>query len=143
MWETRAVIAGLLMNKDLVASLQALRRDPAVVGTLYQQLFEATLLVLVVDPAAEPRHMSFLTYPSADATRELPVFRCHGRVLLQRLLSESDAQAVAVNGRELWPRMLDIVETGACEVAIDAGEDHGIRINREILLGMVNSFGKT
>src|SRR5690348_6025389 len=135
--------AGLPMNDKLVASLQPLRRDPAVVVTLYRQLFEANLVALVADPAAEPRHMSFLTYPSADGIRELPVFTSDGRAVLQRLLGESDARTAAVNGRELWPRVLDMVETGVCEVEVDPGENHSLRISREILLGMVRSFSKS
>ena len=49
---------------------------------------------------------------------------------------------VKVGGEEMWPRLLDVVRTGDCEVAVDPGEKHGVRITREMILGMANTYGR-
>src|SRR5947208_2075606 len=129
------------MNDDLVANLQALRRDPAVVVNLYKQLFNARLVALVTDPTVPLKSLSFLTYPTPDGIRELPVFTSGERTILSRLEADGGARRVELDGTGFWLRMLDVVRTGECEVAVDAGEEYGIRITREILLGMVNQYG--
>jgi hypothetical protein len=42
----------------------------------------------------------------------------------------------------LWKRLLDIVVTGQCEVAIDPMEAHGIRLTREMILSMVSKYSE-
>jgi hypothetical protein len=129
------------MNERLLVSLQALRRDPAVVFTLYRQLFDATLIVLVADAGVCLEEMAFLEYPTVTGIRELPVFTNHERPLLRRLETENKATRIEIEGPELWPKMLDFVHKGECEVAVDPGESHSIAVDRELLLGIVKTRG--
>jgi hypothetical protein len=123
---------------DLLDVLKGLRSDPARVIDLYRLLYEASLLAFVqrgTESSLESH--SFLTYPTPDATRELPLFTRREYVLDDLA---SYASIVEVEGPRLWPRMLDIVETGKCEVAIDPGRSHGIRLTREMILGMTATY---
>jgi hypothetical protein len=87
--------------------------------------------------------MAFLTYPAEDRVRELPAFTSANRTLLSQLQHNCDGVAcLEVRGEDMWPRMLDIIQTGHCEVAVDPGEQHGVRITREMILGMVNTYGR-
>jgi hypothetical protein len=130
-----------MMNEDLVASLQALRSDPAIVVTLYRQLFDATLIVLVDDARVNLQDIGFLAYPTGDRTHEIPVFTSPERPLLRRLESENGATRLEIKGHDLWSRLLDLVVSDDCEVAADPGEPHSIAINRELLLGIVKTRG--
>ncbi|MFN8350621.1 MAG: hypothetical protein U0U25_04065 [Flavobacteriales bacterium] len=82
--------------------------------------------------------MVFLTYDTIDGVRELPVFTEEEFIL--RDLSD-EAEHVLINGVELWSRLSDVVETGKCEVGVDAGQSHGIRLNKEMLIGMLAMYG--
>lgn len=74
--------------------------------------------------------------------RELPAFTNQDRKLLAELASQlADVEILQVDGKRLWTRMLDIVKTSVYEVAIDPGESHGIRLTKEMILGMVNKYG--
>ena len=85
--------------------------------------------------------MAFLTYPTADRIRELPVFTAPDRATLAQLAAESGAKTVEVDGISLWPRLLDIVKTGETEAAVDAGENYSIRLNLQMILTMVRVHG--
>jgi hypothetical protein len=130
------------MNEELAQTLQALRSDPAVVVTLYGQLFDATLIVLVADASENLRDTAFLMYPTRDGIREIPIFTSHERWLLRQLEKESGATRLEVKGPDLWSRLVDLVQRGECEAAVDPGEDYGIAINRELLLGIVSTKGR-
>jgi type III secretion system (T3SS) SseB-like protein len=130
------------MNEELAKSLEALRRDPAVVVTLYRQLFDAILIALVADANVSLREIAFLTYPTGDGIAEVPVFTNHERPLLRQLEKENGATRLEISGSELWPKLLDFVQSGECEIAVDPGEHHSIAINRELLLGIVKTKGR-
>jgi hypothetical protein len=53
-----------------------------------------------------------------------------------------DSLYVSIPGDVLWKRLLDIVVTGQCEVAIDPMEAHGIRLTREMILSMVSKYSE-
>lgn len=124
---------------ELLDTLRTLRSDPSRAVVLYEQLFRASFFVLV--KSGSEAHLEshlFLTYPTIDDIRELPVFTLRKFVLEDLAV---DAVLVQVDGPRLWFRMLDIVKTGECEVAIDPGQVHGIRLNREMILGMTSAYG--
>jgi hypothetical protein len=129
------------VNEELVATLEALRGDPAAAVELYDQLLAARLLALVQDPHAPLASMLFLTYDTPDGVRELPLFTSPAATLLADLQEQSGAAAVEFEGPVLWRRLLDVIDTGHCEAAVDPGEARGVRINREAALGMVSSAG--
>ncbi|WP_233840425.1 SseB family protein [Dyella sp. 2HG41-7] len=119
----------------LVDTLQKLRSDPSRVVVLYQQLAEAQFWVLV---KAGTEHnvaaMHFLSYPADNKVHELPLFT-HREFVLS--LNAPQATLALVPGHLLWPRLLDIIKTGQCEAAVNPGQTHGIRLTREMILGMV------
>jgi hypothetical protein len=41
----------------------------------------------------------------------------------------------------LWIKLLDVIENAKCQVAIDPGQPHGIRLTKEMVLGMISSYG--
>jgi len=132
------------MNKSLIKTLCDFRNDVTLVIGLYQQLFNSRFCVLAKKPAEDLQTMLFLTYPTKDGIRELPVFTEPHRDLLLNLSTELlDAITIEIDGKDLWPKMLDIVKTDECEVAIDPGEHYGIRLTQEMILGMVCQYGTT
>jgi hypothetical protein len=128
------------MNTGLLETLKALCSDPSRAIDLYQQLFTASLFSLVQEGSEKTLNSSlFLTYPCGGDIRELPVFTRQEYVLTE---IPDDAILIQYAGPLLWKRLLEIVETGRCEAAIDPGQPHGIRLNREMILGMVIKYGK-
>lgn len=127
------------MNESLIHTLRELKADPTVAIRLYEELFSSAFYALVrVGTGSSLTSMVFLTYDTIDGVRELPVFTEEEFIL--RDLSD-EAEHVLINGVELWSRLSDVVETGKCEVGVDAGQSHGIRLNKEMLLGMLAMYG--
>jgi SseB protein N-terminal domain len=130
------------VNDDLVESLIILKRDPTIVVRLYEQVFRGRFFALVADPAAPISSIAFLSYPSANGIRCIPLFTSVSRRLLSELKTEAgNPRAVEFDGPLLWSRMLEIIRTGGCEVELDPGESHGIRLTKEMILGMVSTYG--
>ena len=127
-------------NAELLRLLRRLRADPTLTVPLHECLFSAQLWALIEAPAPIT-DMSFLSYPARDGLRELPVFTAEDRPLLRQLAAESSALPTEVAGPAFWPRMLDVAKTGECEVAVDPGEAHGIRVSLQMALGMVQMYG--
>jgi hypothetical protein len=124
-------------NEELIATLERLVTDKTATVQLYDQLPLGTFYALVADPSASIQNMSFLTYDSNEA-RELPLFTSESRQLLADLSDQAPvASIVRLNGLTLWRRLLEVTEKGVIEAAIDPGEPHGIRVPREMILGMV------
>jgi hypothetical protein len=127
----------MTIQDALVDTLQNIKADPSRVVVLYEQLAQAQFLALV---RSGTQHdvglMQFLTYPSRSDIHELPLFSRQEFVLP---LEAPEAVQVSVPGNLLWPRLLNIIETGKCEAAVDPGQNHGIRLTREMVLGMVTS----
>ena len=118
--------------------MRALRSDPARAAELYAQLYVATFLAVVRSGSEQALAQAlFLTYPTQDKIRELPLFTRREFVLPNL---PADSVLISVSGPALWPRLLDIVKTGECEAAVNPGEKHGIRLKREMILGMVSKY---
>jgi hypothetical protein len=127
------------VNSQLIETLKALPADPARAIDLYPQLFRASLLVLIQEGSDDSLGSSlFLTYPSAGGIQESPVFTQQEYVIEDVL---GDSVLIEFPGPPLWKRLLDIIKTGRCEAAVDPGQPHGIRLNREMVLGMVANLG--
>jgi hypothetical protein len=124
---------------ELLETLQALRSDPSRAIELYRQLYHESFFAFVKSgsEATLEAHL-FLTYPSSGDVRELPLFTLRDFVLDG--LSD-EALLINIKGPQLWPRLLEIIETGKCEAAVDPGQSHGIRLNREMILGMTVQYG--
>jgi hypothetical protein len=127
------------MTTALIETLNGLQTDPTLVVNLYKQLFDATFFALVQEGTEKSLDtMQFLTYSTTDNIRELPLFT-DDKFILQNLAR--DAKTIKLGGTQFWTRLLDIIETGKCEVAINAGQAHGIRLNKEMILGMIGMYG--
>jgi hypothetical protein len=127
------------MNSDLVGTLKALSTDPARVVDLYRQLYAGSFVVPVQEGSERDLGTAlFVTYPCPDGARELPVFTSLDYVLKDMPI---EVVLVTVNGNALWPRLLELVRTAKCEVAVDPGQVHGIRLRETMILGMIRSHG--
>jgi hypothetical protein len=122
----------------LLHTLKALPTDPSRIADLYSQLYAASFIAFVQEGSESDLGSAlFLTYPTQDQMRELPLFTSR-EFLLPNF--PADAVAISISGSELWPRLLDIVKTGECEAAVDPGQKHGIRLKREMILGMISMY---
>lgn len=126
------------MSEELISTLQSLRNDPTRVVVLYEQLARSDFVALVRSGTEhEVASMQFLTYPSSGGVQELPLFTRSEFVLA---FEAAGAVSVTVPSNLLWSRLLDIIKTGECEAAVDPGQVHGIRLNKEMVLGMVSTY---
>ena len=127
--------------RALLSTLRALRAEPARAAELYPQLYAASFFALVeAGSEGSPEAFSFLTYACADATRELPVFTRREYKLDSM---PADAVLIGVPGPVLWPRLLTVVDWASCNVAVDPGQPHGIRLTEPMVLGMVSKYTKS
>jgi hypothetical protein len=125
------------MADTLFETLRRLPAEPAEVVDLYGQLYAAEFFVFVrAGTEHSVQAMEFLTYDCADQIQELPIFTATDFVLK---LDAPGAVLIKLSGPVLWPRLLDIIQTRVCEAAVDPVQPHGIRLNVEMILGMVNS----
>jgi hypothetical protein len=126
------------MTKTLLEILKGLPYDPSLAVELYKQLYESMFIALI-DQGTENNinTMAFLTYPTEDGTRELQIFTDSSYVLE---LDKEKSCTVEIPGHLLWPRLLQIIESEVCEVAVDPGQEHGIRLNKNMILGMVSKY---
>ena len=128
------------MIDELLDTLRALKSDPGRAVELYQQLYGESFFALVqAGSEANLQSHLFLNYPTADGLRELPLFTKREFVFPDM---PAEAFLVKINGPLLWPRLLDIVETRKIEAAVDPGQAHGIRLTREMILGMTAQYGQ-
>lgn len=128
------------MIDELFDTLRALRSDPRRAVELYEQLYWESFFALVqAGSETDLQSHLFFNYPTADGLRELPLFTKR-EFILQGL--SDDALALQINGPQLRPRLLDIVETGKIEAAVDPGQPHGIRLTREMILCMTVQYGQ-
>lgn len=126
------------MNEKLIDTLLRLPSDPTVVVDLYAQLFEGHFWVLA-DSAEKIEAVQFLTYPTTDSARELPIFTHTDRRVLADLKRQVPAAHVQeVEGAQFWLRTLMLLEADSFFVAVDPGEEHGIRLTKEMILGMIS-----
>jgi hypothetical protein len=122
----------------LLDTLKALPTDPSRVVDLYSQLYAASFIAFVqAGTEANLGSALFLTYPTQDKIRELPLFTSREFVIPN---FPAEAVPITIPGSALWPRLLDIVKTGDCEAAVDPGQEHGIRLKREVILGMILEY---
>ena len=131
------------MNGGLSETLRGLRKDPALAAILYEQLFAGRFWAMVANSDVPIESLFFLTYASSGGVSELPIFTKRASPVAERLAAgPTNPMFIELSGESLWPRMLDIVRTGQVEVAVDPGEEHGIRLTREAILGMVRKYGQ-
>ena len=124
----------------LTKTLNELKTNPAVVVELYKLLFEAEYFAIVRKGTEELLNRTeFLTYETEDSVHELPLFTAD-TLIIQNLLNE-ETSVIHIAGQPLWSRLLDLVETGKCEVAIDPEQGYSIRLTKEMILGMISSYG--
>src|SRR5262249_311165 len=118
---------------------KALPTEPARVVDLYPQLYAGTFVVPVQEGSeSDLGTAAFWIYPSTDGVRELPVFTGHDSLLAN---VPPDTPLIAVNGEALWPRLLELVRAEQFQVAVDPGQSHGIRVSKEVILGMLSAYG--
>jgi hypothetical protein len=129
------------MNETAIDILKKLKNDPTYAIQLYEELYSAKFLTLVrPDSERDLETMEFLTYPTVDEVAELPIFTSPDFVID---FPSMPTTTVEVAGEKLWPRLLEVVKTGSLEVAVDPGQHHGIRLNNQMILGMISMYAKT
>ena len=127
------------MNHRLKEILSGLATNPSLVVDLYEELFNGSYFGFVRKGTEERWNtIEFLTYDSKDHIRELPLFTQIDSVFPDQ---PADSHLVEISGQELWEKLLTIVETGKCEVAIDPSQAQGIRLTKEMILGMISKYG--
>jgi hypothetical protein len=125
------------MNERIIQILKNIQTDKRYVIQL-EELYKAKFLTLIrAGSEKELASMEFLTYPTEDNIAELPIFTAK-----EFLLHFASIKSIMVEleGEKLWRRLLEIVQSGTLEVAIDPGQNHGIRINKEMILGMISMY---
>jgi hypothetical protein len=126
------------MSDTLLNILKALSKDPTLAIELYREIFESSFFSFVRNGTEENWNtLEFLTYDTSDDIKELPLFTHKTFVFMEHPF---DAIIVEVFGESLWDKLLNIVETGKCEAAINPGQSFGIRLTREMILGMVSKY---
>lgn len=127
------------MNPDLLKTLKALPTDPSRVVDLYFQLYNGSFVVPVQEGSeTDIGTAMFLIYPTPDGIRELPIFTSRDYALTNL---PDGVVFVTVIGAVLWPRLLHVIrEAGECQVAVDPGQSHGIRLGDSMILGMISSY---
>jgi SseB protein N-terminal domain len=124
---------------SLLDTLNNLVTDKTIVVHLYKQLFESEFIALVRKGTENTlSEMEFLTYYSDDGIRELPLFT-DSKFVIKDL--DPNSVEVKVGNQALWERLCDLIETSKCELAINPGQPHGIRINKEMIFGMISMYG--
>ncbi|MEJ7911612.1 MAG: SseB family protein [Chitinophagaceae bacterium] len=127
------------MPETLIKILKGLQSDPTLAIGPYKEIFENSFFALVrKDTENSFETMEFVTYATEDNLTELPLFT-HENFIFNSY--PKDAVEVRVLGEQLWGKLLTIVETGKCEAAINPGQTHGIRLTREMILGMFVKYG--
>jgi len=128
------------MIDELLNTLRALKSDPGRAVELYEQLYRESFFALVLaGSVGNLQSYLFLNYPTVDGLQELPLFTKREFVLPGM---PDEALLVQIKGPDLWRRLLDVVETRKLEAAVDPGQPHGIRLTREMILGMTAQYGQ-
>ena len=127
------------MATNLIEILDNLRTDPTWATQLYNVLYDSTFFVLV-RPGTEENveKMEFVIYPTEDGINELPIFTSYDFVIT---FPDVQLFVAEINGKLLWPRLLEIIEPEISEVAVNPGQNHGIRLNNSMILGMISMYG--
>lgn len=127
-----------LMPENLLQTLYDLINDKTVVVRLYQEIFSSNFFTLIKAGTNDTwDKILFCVYDTADEITAIPLFT------KEEFIFENypeDAVRIEIWGQPFWEKLLTIVETGKCEIEIDPGQPHGIRLNKEILLGMVGQY---
>lgn len=127
------------MSETLTRTLQDLITDKTVVVRLYEEIFVSRFFTLIkTGPNDRWDKVSFLAYETTDKISAIPLFTDESFIFGSY---PDTATKVEIWGQPLWEKLLTIVETGKCEIEIDPGQPHGIRLTKEILLGMIAQYG--
>ena len=126
------------MSESLLEILQNLRSNPALVVNLYQKLFEHSYYAFVQTGSfVTCNTMKYLTYETADRIQELPLFTQEEFIFEN---TPENASLIEISGLEFWQHLLTVIKTGECEAAIDPGQNHGIRLTKEMILSMILQY---
>lgn len=127
------------MSETLIQTLRELITDKTVVVRLYQEVFYSRFFTFIKGGEIDTwDNIFFCIYDTSDKITAIPLFT--NEEFAFDIYSEN-AVRVEIWGQPFWEKLLTIVETGNCEIEIDPGQPHGIRINKEMLLGMVAQYG--
>ena len=127
------------MASSLNEILFNLRSDPTLAIKLYEELYISKFFVLI-RPGTQHKVelMEFVTYQSEDEIKELPIFTSNDFIIE---FPDAQYSIVEVNGKVLWPRLLEIIKPGISEVSVNPGQNHCIRLNNSMILGMISMYG--
>ncbi len=126
------------MSNKLTQILKELENDPTLVIQLYEALYYSDFIALIRSELQQKiDSMEFLTYTTEDGVNELPIFTEEEFILN---FSSMQPFTITIKGILLWPRLLQIIEPGVCEVAVNPGQSHGIRLNNSMILGMISKY---
>lgn len=124
---------------ELLKTLKGLVSDPTLVLQLYEQLLKSSFYVLV-RPGTEAalEQMEFITYATRDGIDELPIFTD-----IKFIPNDfyKNSKIVQKSGQLFWKRLLDVIEDINCQIAVDPLQTHGIRLTKEMILGMIYKYG--
>lgn len=121
---------------SLVDLLIKFKTDPTVVVELYPQLAVASFTI-IVRKDLDPETIEFRVYPSKKDISCVPLFTSRQTVLPELL--DKTSETMNIRGPELWGILADLTaQDEKLEIELDPGQNHGIRIGRTVLLGILH-----
>lgn len=128
------------MQHSLIEILIELKTNPSVVVELYEKIFCSKFLAIVRKETEDNLNVTeFSSYETRDGIFEIPLFT-ENKFIFENFAD--DAIVAEFGGLALWKRLLEILENKNIQIAINPGQSHGIRLTKEMILGMVNVYGK-
>ena len=128
------------LQHSLTEILIELKTNPIVVLKLYEKLFGANLFAIIRKGTETNLNIcEFSSYETPDEIYEIPLFT-ENKFLFESF--SEDAIVIEFCGLLLWQRLIQILENKNIRIAINPGQTHGIRLTKEMVLGMVNVYGK-
>ncbi len=132
-------MASQASDSSLPTALKGLQADPALPLRLYKPLCQAHRSVLVQSGSEQTLDASmFLTSECLDGARELPFITSPVFVLPDM---PEDSILIDLEAPSLWNRLVDAADSKKCNVEVDPGLLHGIRMGWVLILGMTTRFG--
>ena len=127
------------INKDLIKALHDLKTDATDATYLYELILQSQLYSIVrMGTENDIKKAEFLNYPSIDGVLELPLFtRLELALNFAKKFSSDDNIIFSYSCIPMWKQLYDLIKDSKCQVAIDPGENYGIRLNASMILGML------
>ena len=128
------------MNELLITTLKELVTDKAVVVKLYERLFNGEFFTVVnPDTGLKIEMLEFLSYPTVDNATEIPIYTREEYIFG---FDNYDISIINIPANILWPRLLDVIDSSQCQIAVDPGQAHGIRVTKTMILGMISTYAQ-